>query len=150
AGDVNDRKSTTGFCIFLGGNLISWRSKKQGVVARSSAESEYRSMAQTAAEIVWIKSMLEWLGIFVPRPIHMWCDNLAAIYIANNPVFHERTKHIEVDCHYIRDMILKGEIATSHVSSEEQTTDVFTKPLSISDFSRCCNKLSMIDIYAPV
>ncbi|MFV0960733.1 Ty1/Copia family ribonuclease HI, partial [Klebsiella pneumoniae] len=125
------------------------RSKKQGVVARSSAESEYRSMAQTAAEMIWIKSMLSCLKVNVSLPMKMICDNQAAIHIANNPVFHERTKHIEVDCHYVRDLVQSEVISTHHVNTEDQVADMFTKALPISSFTRCCSKLSMIDIYAP-
>ena len=149
AGSVEDRKSTSGFCVFVGGNLVTWRSKKQTVVARSSAESEYRAMAQTAAEIMWVKSVLTELQEKVSLPMLMMCDNRAATYIANNPVFHERTKHIEVDCHYVRDLVQAGYICTDHVSSEDQVADVFTKALARPNFSKCCDKLSMIDIYAP-
>ena len=101
AGSPSDRKSTTKYCAFLGGNLITWRSKKQIVVARSSAEVEYRAIAHTSCELMWIKHLLEELRFVVKLPMTMHCDNQAAIYIASNPVFHERTKHIEVDCHIV-------------------------------------------------
>ncbi|XP_031501803.1 retrovirus-related Pol polyprotein from transposon RE1 isoform X2 [Nymphaea colorata] len=149
AGSVHDRKSTIGFCVFVGENFISWRSKKQNVVSRSSAESEYHAMAQTTAEMTWFRSLLESLGIPTSTPMKMFCDNKAVTYIANNPVFHERTKHIEVDCHYIRDMVQEGIISTIHVASEDQAADIFTKALPIAEFFRCCDKLSMINIYVP-
>jgi hypothetical protein len=98
-----DRKSTTEFCIFLGGNLVIWRSKKQNFVARSSSEAEYRTMVSTASELVWIKQLLEDLGIKIESPMKMHYDNQVARHIASNPVFHERTKHIEVDCHFVRE-----------------------------------------------
>ena len=88
-GSPSDRKSTTGYCIFLGGNLITWRSKKQTVVARSSAEAEYRAMAHTSCELTWIKHLLEELRFVVKLPMTMHCDNQATIYIASNPMFHE-------------------------------------------------------------
>ena len=88
-GSTSDRKSTTGYCTFLGGNLITWRSKKQTVVARSSEEAEYRAMAHTSCELMWIKHLLEELRFVMKLPMTMHCDNQAAIYIASNPVFHE-------------------------------------------------------------
>lgn len=100
--------------------LVTWRSKKQNVVARSSAEAEYRAMAHTACEMMWVRSLLQEMSFIMSGPMRMYCDNKAAIYISSNPVFHERTKHIEVDCHFIRDMVLSKQITTSYVKSEEQ------------------------------
>ena len=97
--------------------MITWRSKKQIVVARSSAEAEYRAMAHTLCELMWIKHLLEELRFVVKLPMTMHCDNQAAIYIASNPVFHERTKHMEVDCHITREKVEDGIIATPYVST---------------------------------
>ena len=108
AGSPSDRKSTTVHCTFLGGNLITWRSKKKTIVARSSAEAEYRAMAHTSCELKWIKYLLEELRFVVKQPMTIHCDNQAAIYIASNPMFHEQTKHIEVDCHIIREKVEDG------------------------------------------
>jgi Reverse transcriptase (RNA-dependent DNA polymerase) len=114
-----DRKSTTSFCTFVGGNLVTWKSKKQNVIARCSAEAEYRVMASTTSELIWIKHLLRDMKIEHAKPMQMYCDNQAARHIATNPVFHERTKHIEVDCHFVREKVQSGEITTPFVRSKE-------------------------------
>ncbi|KAK8951401.1 hypothetical protein KSP39_PZI004748 [Platanthera zijinensis] len=111
ADDKGDHKSTSSFCTFVGGNLVSWKSKKQYVVSRCSAEAEYRSMTSTTCELKWLRALMMDLGEVYNYPLPMFCDNKAAIYISKNPVFHERTKHIEVDCHFIREEILRNKFA---------------------------------------
>jgi hypothetical protein len=148
-GDPTSRRSTTGYCVFVGGNLVSWKSMKQNVVSRSSVESEYRAMAQTTCELIWLRNLLGELGFAQSKPMNLYCDNEAAIHIANNPVFHERTKHIEVDCHFTREKLEDGTISTSFVRTGSQLADVFTKALPGSRVSSICNKLGMINIYAP-
>jgi hypothetical protein len=100
-GSPSDRKSTTGYCTFLGGNLITWKSKKLTIVSKSSAEAEYKTIAHTSCELMWIKYLLEELRFGVKLPVTMYCDDQATIHIASNPVFHERTKHIVVDIHLV-------------------------------------------------
>ena len=100
AGSRSERRSTSGYCIFVGGNLVTWRSKKQTIVVVSSAEAEYRAMAHTASEMMWVRSLLHEMWVMVPILMKMHCDNQSAIFITSNPVLHERTKHIEVNCHF--------------------------------------------------
>ncbi|KAL0309234.1 UNVERIFIED_CONTAM: Retrovirus-related Pol polyprotein from transposon RE2 [Sesamum radiatum] len=149
AGLKDDRKSTSGYCTYVGGNLVTWRSKKQTTVARSNAEAEYRAMAHTTREILWLKNLLKELGFMYDDPVPMHCDNQAAIHIASNPVFHERTKHIEVDCHFIHEAILSQKICTPFTSSSEQRAYIFTEALGSKQFNFLSNKLGMIDIFAP-
>ncbi|KAL0461887.1 UNVERIFIED_CONTAM: Retrovirus-related Pol polyprotein from transposon RE2 [Sesamum latifolium] len=97
AGSVEDRRSTSGYFTFVGGNLVTWRSKKQEVVARSSAEAEYRGMAKAICELLWIRNLMQDLNIKQDNPMRLYCDNRAACNIAHNPIQHDRTKHVEID-----------------------------------------------------
>ncbi|XP_068322539.1 uncharacterized mitochondrial protein AtMg00810-like [Pyrus communis] len=149
AGNSIDRKSTTGYCTFVGGNLVTWKSKKQAVVARSSTEVEYRAMASTACELIWLKGLLCDLGVSTTQSMSLFCDNQATIHIASNPVFHERTKHIEVDCHYVRAQVQSQVIKTHFVKRYDQLADLFTKPLASPQFQRLLGKLGSINLLDP-
>ena len=105
-------------------------------------------MAHTSYELMWIKHLLEELGFVVKLPMTMHCDNQAAIYIVSNPVFHERTKHIEVDCHITREKVEDGVIATPHVSTRVQIANMFTKALRKTRLGSLCNKLGLYDTYS--
>ncbi|PNX96992.1 putative copia-type protein, partial [Trifolium pratense] len=127
AGCPDTRRSVTGWCMFLGSSLISWKSKKQARVSKSSTESEYRAMSVACSEIIWLRGLLAELGLPQTKPTSLYADNTSVIQIVANPVFHERTKHIEIDCHSICDAYDDRLIALPHVSTQFQVADILTK-----------------------
>ena len=149
AGSITNRRSTFGYCTFLGGNLVTWKSKKQDVVAPSSDEAEFRAMAQGICELLWLKIILEDLKIKWEGPMKLYCDNKSAISIAHNLVQHDRIKHIEVDRHFIKEKLDSGLICIPYVPSQGQKAGILTKGLCTPNFDRIICKLGMDNIYSP-
>jgi hypothetical protein len=149
AGCLDTRKSISGQCFFLGSSLISWRTKKQITVSRSSSEAEYRALASATCELQWILYLLRDLHVSCTKLPVLYCDNQSAIHIASNPVFHERTKHLEIDCHLIREKLHSGILKLLPVSSQDQVADFFTKALLPKTFHALLSKLGLINIYQP-
>ncbi|KAJ9548573.1 hypothetical protein OSB04_021116, partial [Centaurea solstitialis] len=143
AGCKIDRKSTTGGCHLLGGKLVSWTSKKQNSVSTSTAEAEYVAAEICCAQVLWLRNQLQDYDIQLSK-IPIYCDNTSAIAIANNPVLHSKTKHIEVRYHFIRDHVMNGDIELHFVPTEYQLADLFTKPLDVTRFNMLISELGMM------
>ncbi|KAJ9535256.1 hypothetical protein OSB04_un001651 [Centaurea solstitialis] len=144
AGCKIDRKSTTGGCHLLGGKLVSWTSKKQNSVSTSTAEAEYVAAGICCAQVLWLRNQLQDYDIQLSK-IPIYCDNTSAIAIANNPVLHSKTKHIEVRYHFIRDHVMNGDIELHFVPTEYQLADLFTKPLDVTRFNMLLSELGMLN-----
>ncbi|GAU23069.1 hypothetical protein TSUD_183680 [Trifolium subterraneum] len=134
------RRSTTGYCFFLGTSLISWKSKKQNLVSRA--------LAQATCDAQWLLYVLKDLQVNHDFPIVLYCDIQSALHIAANPVFHERTKHIEIDCHAVRDKVQQGVLHLLPVSSKDQLSDILTKSLHLGPFTSLESKLGLMDIHS--
>ncbi|XP_071698965.1 uncharacterized mitochondrial protein AtMg00810-like [Rutidosis leptorrhynchoides] len=138
AGCPDTRRSTSGYCVFLGTNLISWSAKRQPTISRSSAEAEYRGVANVVSESCWLRNLLLELHYPIPKATIVFCDNVSAIYLSGNPVQHQRTKHIKLDIHFFREKVAKGQVRVLHVPTRFQLADIFTKGLPrvlFEDFS---------------
>jgi hypothetical protein len=149
AGSITNRRSTSGYFTFVGGNLVSWRIKKQNVVSRSSAEAEYKGMAHEVCELLWIRNLLGELGFKPNHAMQLNCDNKAAIDIAHNPVPHDRIKHVEIGRHFIKEKLEAKIIEVSFVKSEDQLADVLIKAVTCKIFHNSLSKLGISDIYSP-
>ena len=128
-GDPTDHRSTTGYCFLPGSSLISWRSKKQTFMARCNTEAEYRALADITSELLWLRWLLTDLGVSTSFATLLYCDNQSVIHIAHNDVFHERTKHIKIDYHFIRYHLVHSALKFFSVSPKDQLADIFTKLL---------------------
>lgn len=143
AGDPNDRRSTTSMVVFLRNNLISWSSKKQHTVSRSSTEVEYRAMSTTAAELDWIQQLLQFMHVIHAAAPVLLCDNLSVIALSFNPVQHQWTKHIEIDVHFVRERVARKTLLVQFVSSRKQFVDILTKGLNAPLFRSHCFNLML-------
>lgn len=143
AGRKITKQSTSGWCVFLGNNLLVWGSKKQTMVARSVGEAEYRAVDQGVTEILWLKSLFHELGFSCSAPPILWCDNLAAKSISENPIFHSRTKHIEIDVHFVWEKVECGAVEICYVPTMYQVANIFTKALPEDRFLFLCGKLGL-------
>lgn len=137
ASNLDDKRST---CVFLGPNLISWWSKKQPLVARSSAEAEYRSLANLAAQMLWVQSLLHEFHCKFQTP-KILCDNLSTNTLAHNPILHNRTKHIELDIFFVREKVFNKSLVVAHVPAQDQWADALTRSLSTVKFPPLRDKL---------
>jgi len=140
ASDIDSRKSTTGYFVSINGGPISWCSKKQSTVATSTAEAEYMALYETVRESIWVNKLLNDLKVKNIK-INLYCDNQSAIHIAKNPVQHQRTKHIDIKYHFIRECIRDSEINTKYLESKMMIADILTKPLAYPQYCELRSKL---------
>jgi len=141
AWSVDDRKSISRYIDFLGTTPVSWKSVKQHTIARSSTKVEYKALVDGTGEVLWLCYLLTDLCFSPSYVTTIWCNNLGATYLSTNLIFHARTKHFEVDYHFVRNQVAKKKIQIRFISSKDQLADVLTKPHSYFTFALLCSKL---------
>jgi hypothetical protein len=144
AGCPDTHRSTSRYAVFLGDNLVSLSSKRQPTVSRSSAEVEYRAVANAVAETTWLRQLLQEMHIPLQSATIIFCDNVSAVYLSSNPVNHQRTKHIEIDLHFVGERVAAGAVRVLHVPTSSQYADIFTKGLPSSVFTEFRSSLNVL------
>ena len=142
-GDIDNRRSTTGFVFFMGDTAFTWMSKKQPIVTLSTCEAEYVAATSCVCHAIWLRNLLKEIGLTQEEPTKVCVDNKSAIALAKNPVFHDRSKHIDVRYHYIRECVARKDVQVEYVKSQDQVADILTKPLTSEDFRRLRNLLGV-------
>lgn len=148
SGDVNNRGSTTGYIFTLAGGALTWKSQLQPTVALSSTEAEYRAITKAGQELVWLRNMMMKFGLDDTNPTTLESDNMGAIHLTTKSIFHGRTKHVEIQYHWIREAVLEGKLVLKHCPTLEMTADLLTKPLGKSIFHKLRGKLGVSSVLA--
>jgi hypothetical protein len=143
---LDDRRSTGGYAVFLGNNIVSWSARKQPMVSRSSIEAEYKAITNVTSEVMWIQTLLYEIGISTPKQARLGCDNLVAKYLASNLVFHERVKHIEIDYHFVRERVARVLLQVDFMPIGVQVAYGFTKVLLVQLFENFKYNLNLVKV----
>ena len=144
-GVSNGGRSTTAYILYLGSNIISWRSARQKSVSRSSTEAEYKALANAASEVLWVQNLLHELGIASSHSPTLYCDNTGATYLCANHVYHSRMKHVALDYHFVREKMVDGSLRVLQIHSIDQLADALTKPLGRNLFLKLRSKIGVSD-----